>query len=438
MENSMVGIDPGVTDIIPQRCDQSSKCQMFAMSGKPIGEPGDRVMPRTSSADGVVVVEAKRSGLQGYMTTDGTWKVPPQFKKAGPYCEERAAVQRVDQLWVYLDRKGEEVGTPWDEAKGFTEGRGLVTSYKGGSKFLNGYVDTSGKVVIPVTFAGARLFSEGLAAVLVDGKWGYIDRDGKMVIPPRFAEADAFRGGRAVVRTGDGGFAKNSGLIDRSGKFVVEPHYEQISKVGDGFWSIGDIDRSYRGKDEEPPLLTRLVDAEGHLVSKQTSNGFGAVQDGLVSVCRNDRCGFMDTKGKLVIPMKYKGVDDFQDGLAAVTSDGDHYGFIDHEGKLVLAERYDSLGPRKEHFGPGPFVNGLAPAGCKGHWGFIDKTGSWAIPPIYAFTQSFDNGFAPVDIKTGTAHVRPDGSAIDFTPAEVDAPTLPARPCGFPLARAGG
>src|SRR5579864_9528777 len=114
MEGSYVGVDTGVTELIPQRCDESRNCQMFAMNGKPTGEPGDTFVPRTASAGGIVAVTAKRSGLQGYMTTDGSWKIEAQFKQAGPYCEERAAVQRVDSLWVYLDPKGEQVGTPWD------------------------------------------------------------------------------------------------------------------------------------------------------------------------------------------------------------------------------------------------------------------------------------------------------------------------------------
>jgi hypothetical protein len=434
MGNSAVGVDTAVTDVIPQRCDKSRNCRLFAISGQPIGEPGDSLVPGTASANGVVAVEAKRNGLQGYITADGAWKVEPQFKRTGPYCDERAAVQRPDNLWIYVDPEGQEVGTPWYEAETFTEGLGLVTTYKGGHNFLHGYVDTSGKVVIPVTFAGARLFSEGLAAVLVDGKWGYIARDGKMVIPPRFAEVEAFRDGRAVVRTGTD-YAKNSGLIDRSGKFVVQPRYEQISRIGDGLWSIGSTDPAYRGHGE-PQLLSQVVDAYGHLMSKQAYNSFGALVDGLMSVCRNDRCGFMNIKGKLVIPLKYKNTGDFQEGLAAVTSDGQHYGFIDRDGKLVLAARFDSLGPHEEHFSAGPFVNGLAPAGCKGRWGFIDKTGSWTIPPIYAFAQSFDNSFASVEIKTGTAHLRADGGAIDFTPAELDAPMLPASPCGVPLMRA--
>ena len=42
----------------------------------------------------------------------------------------------------------------------------------------------------------------------------------------------------------------------------------------------------------------------------------------------------MDIHGKPAIPLKYKGVDDFQEGLAAVTTDGNRYGFIDRKGSL--------------------------------------------------------------------------------------------------------
>lgn len=37
-----------------------------------------------------------------------------------------------------------------------------------------GFVDTAGREVVPCIFSNVRSFSEGLAAVLVDEKWGYI------------------------------------------------------------------------------------------------------------------------------------------------------------------------------------------------------------------------------------------------------------------------
>jgi hypothetical protein len=433
MQSSAMGVDTGASAVLPERCDQPGKCRIFDIGGHPIGEPGDFVIPGTASPGDLLAVERKRSGLQGYIDRAGGWKIEPQYKRVGPFCEDRAAAQRVDSRWIYIDRQGEQIGEPWDGAEAFTDGRGLVTVYKGGDKFLHGYIDASGKVVIPAQFAAARLFSEGFAAVRVGDKWGYIDRDGNMTIAPRFAEAEAFRGGRAVVRVSEG-FAKNSGLIDRSGKFVVKPLYEQISKISDGgFWTLSITDPGYRGNGE-PPFLSRVVDAHGRFISGRSYASVDGPAEGLMAACRNDSCGFIDTHGKSVIAMKFKYAGDFQEGLAAVSTTGNRYGFIDREGKMVLPERYDSLDPRGEQFGAGPFVNGLAPAGCKGHWGFIDKDGAWAIPPVYRFAEAFENGFAPVQIKTGTGHVRPDGGAIDFDRSEMDEVSLPARPCGAPMA----
>ncbi|MCB1024721.1 MAG: WG repeat-containing protein, partial [Acidobacteria bacterium] len=48
-----------------------------------------------------------------------------------------------------------------------------------------GYIDKSGKVVIPFRFNWAREFSEGLAEVIVDVyKTAFIDKSGNYVIPP--------------------------------------------------------------------------------------------------------------------------------------------------------------------------------------------------------------------------------------------------------------
>ena len=47
----------------------------------------------------------------------------------------------------------------------------------------------------------ALLFSEGLAAVKKNGKWGYIDETGKVVIPFQYDQAYTFNEGKAVVGT---------------------------------------------------------------------------------------------------------------------------------------------------------------------------------------------------------------------------------------------
>ena len=59
-----------------------------------------------------------------------------------------------------------------------------------------------GDTTIQAQFSDAGHFSEGLAPVAVDGKWGYIDKTGALTIKPRFDAALPFSRGVARVKTG--------------------------------------------------------------------------------------------------------------------------------------------------------------------------------------------------------------------------------------------
>ncbi|MBK8953171.1 MAG: WG repeat-containing protein [Chitinophagaceae bacterium] len=60
-------------------------------------------------------------------------------------------------------------------------------------------------------------FSEGLAAVNKDGKWGYIDEKGKEIIPLKFSFAGSFDSGNAKVMV-----AGKWIIIDKAGKKVSD------------------------------------------------------------------------------------------------------------------------------------------------------------------------------------------------------------------------
>ena len=55
--------------------------------------------------------------------------------------------------------------------------------------------------VIQPNFLYAEPFSEGMAGVLIDNKWGYINRKGETVIPPKYDMVWRFSEGRAGVIT---------------------------------------------------------------------------------------------------------------------------------------------------------------------------------------------------------------------------------------------
>ena len=63
----------------------------------------------------------------------------------------------------------------------FTEGLTWVELNK-----VRGFIDKTGKEVIPIKYDAADNFSEGLARVQLNGKWGYIDKNGKEVLPIKY------------------------------------------------------------------------------------------------------------------------------------------------------------------------------------------------------------------------------------------------------------
>ena len=66
-----------------------------------------------------------------------------------------------------------------------------------------GFIDKTGKEVIPIKYDNAWGFSEGLANVRLNNKWGFIDKTGKEVIPIKYNYADRFSGsGKKLMAVG--------------------------------------------------------------------------------------------------------------------------------------------------------------------------------------------------------------------------------------------
>ncbi|MGN0141221.1 MAG: WG repeat-containing protein [Roseburia sp.] len=65
-----------------------------------------------------------------------------------------------------------------------------LMAYRNGNYW--GYVDDEGNVVIEPQYEAAKSFSNGLAAVCIDGKWGFINRENELVIPCDYLDADYF------------------------------------------------------------------------------------------------------------------------------------------------------------------------------------------------------------------------------------------------------
>lgn len=113
----------------------------------------------------------------------------------------------------------------------------------------------------------------------------------------------------------------------------------------------------------------------------------GTFSEGLALVRNtNGLFGYINKKGKEVIPCKYPDAVDFSEGLAIVSNAEGLKGYIDSEGKEVIPCQYTDVTQFKE---------GLASVEiARGNVIYIDKTGKQAISDTYGYASSFSEGLA--------------------------------------------
>ena len=84
--------------------------------------------------------------------------------------------------------------------------------------------------------------------------------------------------------------------------------------------------------------------------------------DGLSAFKQNDKWGFIDVNGKVVISPVYDDCQDFSNGVAAVKMNG-QWGYIDASGKVLIRPAFEECTP---------FVRNVATARKNGKWGVIN------------------------------------------------------------------
>lgn len=272
------------------------------------------------------------------------------------------------------------------------------------------YADKTGKTMIKGPFFRGWSFSDGLAVAMEHdhGKWGYIDRTGKFAISPRFETypkgyVESFHGGYAKITV-----AGNVGYIDHSGEFAIQPHFLD----GDSFFEgtarvIVEGPCAYNREesgcpdfgivpqgtkiDDPPKCKYTFVDPAGHLLGQR----FGYARhfsEGVAAVRINDRWGYVDKTGTVVIKPRFDWAELFSDGLARVR-DGGLFGYIDHSGDYVIQPRFKSAGD---------FADGLAAVSDSqtAFW-YIKPNGLQAFEERFMFAGKFFKGLANVQINRG-------------------------------------
>ncbi|MCE2720720.1 MAG: WG repeat-containing protein [Dolichospermum sp.] len=132
---------------------------------------------------------------------------------------------------------------------------------------------------------------------------------------------------------------------------------------------------------------------------------FGFANDfseGLASVRKGAKWGFINTIGKLVIPCQFDDAWLFSEGLAKVQIE-EKLGFINTIGKLVIPCQFDDAFV---------FFEGLAKVKIEEKWGYINTDGKLVIPCQFDDAKSFSEGLATVKIQEKWGFINTIGKLV--------------------------
>ena len=308
--------------------------------------------------DGMAVV-ADSMHNYGYVNRNGIESIPCQFKMVRHFREGFAAVQSNNGKWGYIDKQGKVViPFQYDKADSFCDGFAFVAN-DNSSEFLGGFIDKNGKMICPPKYKwdySSHGFYEGLAAVKdAEGNAGYIDKRGKVIIPMKFDFTSDFHNGKAVVGL------NGLGIIDNLGNQLLPCSYGHLSvsdyeegvytdysdnrvinlKTGKTVVEKGTYDRlDVYGYLEGLLIVTKggkdgAIDKQGRLVIPIEYDVLFHNSAGLIQFWRNNKCGYLNLLGEVIIPNKYDKISEFTDKGFAFANLGKYVTIIDKTGNPV-------------------------------------------------------------------------------------------------------
>lgn len=115
---------------------------------------------------------------------------------------------------------------------------------------------------------------------------------------------------------------------------------------------------------------------------------------------QNEKWGYIDSTGRIVIKPQFSWAEEFSEGLAAFENEDGKHGYIDETGNIVIEPKFDNWTN---------FSEGLAAVSVDFKWGYIEKSGKWAIPPQFAVGRPFSDGLALVGVALSGKVTFPPG-----------------------------
>lgn len=332
----------------------------------------------------------------------------------------------VEGVWGFINATGKVVIKPqFHKVSNFSEGLACVTVPGEDELFSDGFdegfIDETGKFVIgPGAPPEVELpefssysygdFHDGMATFWVGdatGVGGFIDTTGKLVIPAKYVQLGDFSDGVASVSLprSDGSIIgpKRSGLLDKDGNFVIPPKLGfSAQRVTQGLYVI-----NRQGKDGK--WNASVMDLQGNIiVAEGLYSSIGDFAGGLSRVVKDGKKGCIDTRGKVVIPIEFESLEDFEEEDFTTGEKVGKTFIVDRKGMCVREIAVD------KKISLGRVNSGMAKAYLENKIGYVNAEGELAIPIQYDFRASKDFVGELAQVREGniTGYINKQGEFV--------------------------
>lgn len=369
----------------------------------------DDVKRNKDTATGILMVKVKKDGEFGFIDARFKQVVAPVYQYAGYYFRDGLIPVVRNNKWGFINTKGiERIPCIYEDAISFENGKSVVrldgkqfcidtkgnictgcnTDYAQWKNTINewritgmeglnivrrvqleGVVDASGKVVVPLVYDDVRPirmykdrkeYYHQFLLVRSQDNYGIIDRTGKIVLPLEYSYIAEPNGDVPLVPVTSNG---KSGIADTNYRIIIPCRFETVNP-----YSIkGKIIFS---KDK----LLGWMNMDMTVIVPPVYESIGWAYDGCVLASRNNRYGMLDTASRVLIPFLYEYLGDrFHHGLIPAKKDG-KWSYIDTLAKTVIPPEYEEAHN---------FTGKVAGVKRKGKWGFIDRNNQPASAFVY-------------------------------------------------------
>lgn len=370
------------------------------------------------------IATAKKDGKVGYIDKTNKVVIPFTFTGAIPFSGGVAMVvmqtgPTSGKFWM-IDKTGAQVSPQTYDGIHFLsdERYGITMKDK---KY--GLLYRNGKEMLPPVYDKVQPVFNQLIGVQKDGKWGFADTLNRLVVPLEYEEVGIFEKGVAEA-TKNG----KKGLLDLKGNTVLAFNYLDIyPDEATGWVRVKNFEKKWGVVDYSGKQIVPFV--HGFI------NKFDEIAKGYAWTSEKNLESVIDKNGKVIVPLKYQKIYAPFNGNCIVISPDGLFGVVElASGKELIRPIYRLLkhpedkGPfaaRKEditshgyvdingkeittftYYDARPFSEGMAavrfgktnPDGSNPRlvWGYINTSGSVAIPLEYEYAYEFSNGKARV------------------------------------------